>query len=62
MKQRKEGASRRDFLKLTGVAAPAAAAVLASGTSAQAVTAETAKSGGLQKTEHVKKYLETARF
>jgi hypothetical protein len=62
MKQRKEGASRRDFLKLTAVAAPAATVVLASGGAAQAGTASPDESGGLQKTEHVRKYLETARF
>jgi len=61
MKEEKTTPSRRDFLKLAGTGAPAAAAALAiSGTEAEAVEAET--SSGLRKTEHVKKYLETARF
>ncbi len=51
---------RRGFLKLASLA-PAAALTAGSGTEAQA--AETAgKGAGLRKTEHVRKYLETARF
>ncbi|MGO4916341.1 twin-arginine translocation signal domain-containing protein [Pseudogemmobacter sp. W21_MBD1_M6] len=53
--------SRRDFLKLAGTGAPAAVAALAiSGVEAEA--AEVDLGTGLRKTEHVKKYLETARF
>jgi hypothetical protein len=52
---------RRGFLRLASLAAPAAALGTASG--APAAVAEAAPQGtGLRKTEHVKKYLETARF
>ena len=61
MKKEKTAPSRRDFLKLAGTGAPAAAVALAiSGTDAEA--AEVEAGSGLRKTEHVKKYLETARF
>ncbi|MCK0104273.1 twin-arginine translocation signal domain-containing protein [Pseudohalocynthiibacter sp. F2068] len=61
MKKEKTAPSRRDFLKLAGTGAPAAAAALAiSGTDAEAEEVEAGS--GLRKTEHVKKYLETARF
>lgn len=61
MSEEKTAASRRDFLKLATVAAPAvaAAAVTGAGT-AEAVTADA--SGGYRKTEHVQKYLDSARF
>jgi len=59
-KKKKDGASRRDFLKLAGTSAPAAVAAMAVGTT-EAV-AEEAKGSGLKKTEHVKKYLASARF
>lgn len=62
MDKKKEGASRRDFLKLAGTSAPAAVAALAVGTDgAEASELEAAK-GGLSKTEHVKAYLASARF
>lgn len=53
--------SRRDFLKLAVTAAPAAAAVAATGGQARAAV-DAPSSLGLQKTEHVKKYLDSARF
>ena len=53
--------SRRDMLKLVGAAAPAAAAVAVTTGTAQADEAKPT-SLGMKKTEHVKKYLETARF
>jgi len=57
-----KGASRRDFLKLTGASVPAAA-VAAAGTVAPAVAAESGVgTAGLRKTDHVKKYLDSARF
>ncbi len=59
-KKKKDGASRRDFLKLAGTSAPAAVAAMAVGTTEAA--AEEAKGSGLKKTEHVKKYLASARF
>jgi len=55
------GPSRRDFLKLAGTAAPAAAvAIVASPDTAEAV--ELAPGSDLPKTEHVRKYLASARF
>lgn len=57
----KETASRRDFLKLAGATAPGAVAALAVGETAEA--AEAVETGtGLRKTEHVRKYLDSARF
>jgi len=57
----KRGASRRDFLKLAGTSAPAvvAAAALAPG---EAAADEARPGSALKKTEHVKKYLASARF
>jgi hypothetical protein len=54
--------SRRDFLKLASVSAPAAvAAVALTGTEAEA--AETATKGsGLQDTAHTRAYFDSARF
>lgn len=61
MTDEKKAASRRDFLKLTGLAAPAAAVtVVAGATGAEA--AAPAEAGGYRETEHVKKYFESARF
>jgi hypothetical protein len=61
MSEDKAPASRRDFLKLATVAAPvaAAAAVTGSGTAEAAVATDTE---GYRKTEHVQKYLDSARF
>lgn len=54
-------AGRRDFLKLAALAAPAA--VLASTGEAAAGEAPLPEgAAGYRKTEHVKQYLETARF
>lgn len=55
-------ASRRDFLKLAGTAAPAAvAAVAVSGTEAEA--AETPRANGrMQDTAHTRAYLASTRF
>lgn len=61
MEDKKSGASRRDFLKLAGTSAPAAVAALAV-TGGEAEASEQETSMGLQKTEHVKKYLASARF
>lgn len=60
-KKKKEGASRRDFLKLAGTSAPAAVAAVAVGTT-EASAEEAVEGSGLRKTEHVKKYLASARF
>lgn len=56
------GSNRRDFLKLGLTAAPAAAAVAVTGGAASAETVAPDGKPQLAKTEHVKKYLETARF
>ena len=58
--QKKEGASRRDFLKLAGASAPAAVAAVAVGS--EAAADEVQPGSALKKTEHVKKYLASARF
>ena len=59
--KKKEGASRRDFLKLAGTSAPAAVAAVAIGTT-EAAAEEVVEGSGLRKTDHVKKYLASARF
>jgi len=58
MSEDKAATSRRDFLKLATVAAPAVAVAAVTGT--EAAVAE--NSGGYRKTEHVQKYLDSARF
>ena len=61
MSDDKAATSRRDFLKLASVTAPAAAVVAVTGTgTAEAAAAE--DSGGYRRTEHVEKYLDSARF
>ncbi|MDJ0827274.1 MAG: twin-arginine translocation signal domain-containing protein [Rhodobacter sp.] len=60
MKKPEAGKSRRDFLKLAGTAAPAA--VAAAALAPEKAEADEAQGEGMRKTEHVKKYLETARF
>lgn len=62
MTRKSEGASRRDFLKLGGMAAPAVAIAAATGSPVEASEAEDVKTGGLQDTPHTRKYLETTRF
>lgn len=62
MSEKSEGASRRDFLKLAGTAAPAAAvAVAASGSVAEAAPVDPS-SNTIQDTEHTRAYLASARF
>ena len=56
-----ESATRRDFLRLAGASAPAAVAAIAAPAAVKAAAAEEASAEGLR-TEHVEKYLETARF
>ena len=61
MDKKETGASRRALLKIASGTAPAAVAALAvSGTEAEA--AETDTGARMAKTEHVKKYLASARF
>jgi hypothetical protein len=58
----KDGASRRDFLKLASVSAPAAAAAVAlSGTEAEAATPDLS-SDKMQDTAHTRAYFDSARF
>ena len=62
MTEEKKSASRRDFLKLAGTAAPAAAvAVASSGTAADAQPVDPT-SEKMQDTEHTRAYLDSARF
>lgn len=58
--KKKDGANRRDFLKLGMTSAPAAVAAVAVGSEAAADEAQ--PGSALKKTEHVKKYLASARF
>lgn len=60
----KPAKSRRDFLKLAATGAPVAAAAAIAGGAVQARDAEDAgtHSESYRETEHVRKYLESARF
>jgi hypothetical protein len=53
--------SRRDLLKMAGLAAGVAGAAAAAGTAKAAVSVEREKDGGYRETEHVRKYYELAR-
>ncbi|MFQ6547964.1 twin-arginine translocation signal domain-containing protein [Aestuariibius sp. 2305UL40-4] len=61
MTQSKDGASRRDFLKLAGTAAPAVAVVAVSGTAAEAEEVDLT-SERMQDTAHTRAYFDSARF
>lgn len=54
-------ASRRDFLKIAAAGAPVAAAASVVGAETEAEAAQPSALG-MKKTEHVKKYLDSARF
>ncbi len=60
-KTQEDGASRRDFLKLAGTAAPVAALAVASGGQAEAMEPDLT-SDRLQDTAHTRAYYESARF
>ena len=60
-KKTEEAQSRRDFLKLTGAAAPLAAVAVASGTAAQASEPDL-QSEKTQDTVHTRAYFDSARF
>ncbi len=60
-KKGEDGATRRDFLKLAGSAAPAAAAATALGTEAGAAEAPVDETR-IQDTAHNRAYLDSARF
>lgn len=62
MTKKSEGASRRDFLKLAGTAAPAVVAVAAgSATEAEAQPVDLSAQI-MQDTEHTRAYLKSTRF
>jgi hypothetical protein len=58
----KEAASRRDFLKLAGTAAPAAVAVVAAGGQAAEAAEVDLASDKMQDTAHTRAYFDSARF
>lgn len=60
-KTKEDGATRRDFLKLAGTAAPAAVAAASLGGTAEAAT-QPADDTRLQDTPHTRAYLDSARF
>ena len=62
MTKENEGASRRDFLKLAGTTAPAAAVAIASGTTAAEAQPVDLTSEKMQDTAHTRAYLDSARF
>jgi hypothetical protein len=57
-----DGASRRDFLKLAGTAAPAAVAALAVSSTAAEAQPVDLTSDKMQDTAHTRAYLDSARF
>ena len=62
MTDKKEGASRRDFLKLAGTAAPAAVAVAAGGATQAVAQPADLSSETMQDTVHTRAYFESTRF
>jgi len=62
MTDKKAGASRRDFLKLAGTAAPAAVAVAAGGATQAAAEPADLSSETMQDTAHTRAYFESTRF
>ena len=61
MSEEKE-ATRRDFLKLAGTAAPVAAVAVASGTTSAEAAEPDLSSNTMQDTAHTRAYLASARF
>ncbi len=61
-KKTEEAKSRRDFLKLAGTTAPAAAVLTATGTTASAAEEVDLQSDMMQDTAHTRAYLDSARF
>ena len=57
-----DGTSRRDFLKLAGTAAPAAAVALAAGGNAAEAKPVDLTSEKMQDTAHTRAYIDSARF
>ncbi|MFC6637336.1 twin-arginine translocation signal domain-containing protein [Sulfitobacter sp. JBTF-M27] len=61
MKKEKDGANRRDFLKMAATTAPAAAVALTAAGTAEAQPVDLT-SEKMQDTAHTRAYLESARF
>ncbi len=57
-----KGRSRRDFLKLAGTALPAAAVAVATAGEAAEAAESTPQGSDLRMTDHIRTYLDTARF
>lgn len=62
MTKEKDGANRRDFLKLAGTTAPVAAVALAAGTTEAKAQPADPTSDKMQDTAHTRAYLDSARF
>mgnify|MGYP003994695427 CR=1 FL=1 len=62
MTNKKEGASRRDFLKIASTAGPAAVAIVATGATQAAAQPADLSSDKMQDTDHTRAYLESTRF
>ncbi len=62
MTKKTEGTNRRDFLKLAGTTAPAAAVALAAGTQTAEAQPVDLASDKMQDTAHTRAYIESARF
>lgn len=61
-KKSEDGTSRRDFLKLAGTTAPAAAVALAAGTNTAEANPVDLTSETMQDTAHTRAYLDSTRF
>ena len=61
-KKTESGASRRDFLKMAGTAAPAAAVAVAAGGGASEAAEPDLSSNTMQDTAHTRAYLDSTRF
>lgn len=61
-KKNEDGASRRDFLKLAGTAAPVGAVALAAGATEAEANPADLTSEKMQDTAHTRAYLDSARF
>ena len=62
MTHEKDGTSRRGFLKLAGVSAPAAAVAVTAGTTQAEAQPVDLTSETMQDTEHTRAYFDSARF
>lgn len=60
--KKEEGATRRDFLKLAGTAAPAAAVVVATSADTAEASEPDLTSDKMQDTAHTRAYFASAKF